>query len=303
MLERNTIPAQIQMNSIRASTTGANATFNIRRIKNQNMLMLLPPGAVPDTTCVSRPVRPALSHRVLRALWCAGFPRSPGSLPAVNQTVPPASGRGRHPRNRGHPRSTSPGHSRACRAELLPPNLLSDRIGTYPEQLQMSASVITSSFALIISYKRPKSKDAANKKEREAAAPPPTPSRNICELQQHSPDALKQFLLPAGEVCDVRLVDAARRIDPPRELVQIAAAAPQKGQQLLQFRQIQLDRITVQRHLPQIGFPIENAQRGHFVLNRGQLRSGNPKIELYIPLAFGPVHRSGSFFLWVAGAF
>ena len=73
------------------------------------------------------------------------------------------------------------------------------------------------------------------------------------------------------------------------------------GTPLLQFRQIQLYHIAVQRHFPQIGFPVDGSKLGHFLLNQGQLLRGNPEIHLYLPFPLCRAHRSGSRFLGAAG--
>ena len=82
------------------------------------------------------------------------------------------------------------------------------------------------------------------------------------------------------------------------ELVQVVAAPAQQRHQLLQLRQVQLHHITVQGHLPQIGFSVLRPKLGHFLLDQRQLLRGDPKIHLDLPFALWGTHRSGSRFLW-----
>ncbi len=82
------------------------------------------------------------------------------------------------------------------------------------------------------------------------------------------------------------------------ELVQVVAAPAQQRHQLLQFRQVQLHHITVQGHLPQIGFSVLRPKLGHFLLDQRQLLRGDPKIHLDLSFALWGAHRSGSRFLW-----
>ena len=74
----------------------------------------------------------------------------------------------------------------------------------------------------------------------------------------------------------------------------------QQGQQLFQLRQIQTDGVPIQRHLAQIGFPVEDAKLFHLAFNRGKFFLGNAEVELDAALSPGLAHRSGSFFLGTA---
>ena len=77
-----------------------------------------------------------------------------------------------------------------------------------------------------------------------------------------------------------KITDSKALSKPNSQLVQVVAAPAQEGHQLLQLRQIQLYHITVQRHFPQIGFPVDCPKLGHFLLDQSQLLRG---------LAFQPI--------------
>ena len=56
----------------------------------------------------------------------------------------------------------------------------------------------------------------------------------------------------------------------------------QKIRHAAQLRQIQIQTISVQRHLAQIGANIQNVAGFHFVPNPFQLRLADPEMELLV---------------------
>ena len=87
---------------------------------------------------------------------------------------------------------------------------------------------------------------------------------------------------PGAQVLHIGSIDPAIFIGYFGVLVQIVTAHLQKIRHAAQLRQIQIQTISVQRHLAQIGANAQNAARFHLVPNPFQLRLADSEMELLV---------------------
>ena len=82
-------------------------------------------------------------------------------------------------------------------------------------------------------------------------------SGELGKLGQYLLHTVPELFLPLGYILQVSVINPPCFMHFTGQLVQVVAAPAQEGHQLLQLRQIQLYHIPVQRHFPQIGFPVD----------------------------------------------
>ena len=104
----------------------------------------------------------------------------------------------------------------------------------------------------------------------------------FCQPGKNLPTNVNQLIQPLPQILHVGGVDPAIFISGFGVLVQVVATHLQEIRHAAQLWQIQMQTISVQRHLAQIGADAQNAAGFHFVPNPFQLRLADPEMKLLV---------------------